>query len=58
MVDALEMLDLRFDKIEKDFERFENAVSIPITHTLRKMKQIKNVLLIELQKRLINVKMM
>ena len=26
MVDALEMLDLRFDKIEKDFERFENAV--------------------------------
>ena len=58
MVDALEMLDLRFEKIEKDFERFENAVSILTTHTLRKMKRIKNVLFTELLKKLINVKMM
>ena len=58
MVDALEMLDLRFDKIEKDFERFENAVRIGITNEFRKMILIKNVRLTELAKRSINVKMM
>ncbi len=58
MVDALEMLDLCFDKIEKDFERFENAVRIGITNEFRKMILIKNVRLIESAKRSINVKIM
>jgi hypothetical protein len=58
VVDALEMLDLCFDKIEKDFERFENAVRIGITNEFRKMILIKNVRLIESAKRSINVKIM
>lgn len=58
MVDALEMLDLCFDKIEKDFERFENAVRIGITNEFRKMILIKNVRLTESVKRSINVKIM